>query len=290
MTKWTLADVPWEEFDPSKVDAETVKLVRAASLVEHNGDDYATYLCNVFADDPEFQSAAKIWGQEEVRHGKALARWARMADPSFDFESAFQRFTDGYKLPLDADRSVRGSRTGEFVARCIVEIGTSSFYRALGDSIDEPLLKKICALIAADEVRHYKLFRTHMNRYLDQEGVGFFRRLLVALSRLKETEDDELAYAYYAANGEQEPYNRQHFANEYMAGVFPRYRIGHVQRGMSMLLKAVGVRHDGWLNRGLSRIAYGFLRYRAWLAKNGGMPYASRSGLMESANSVTRSS
>ena len=51
-------------------------------MVEHNGGDYATYLCNVFHDDPEFQDTANRWAQEEVQHGEALARWAELADPS----------------------------------------------------------------------------------------------------------------------------------------------------------------------------------------------------------------
>jgi len=37
---WTLADIPWPQFDAAKVDAETLKIVRAAALVEHNGGDY----------------------------------------------------------------------------------------------------------------------------------------------------------------------------------------------------------------------------------------------------------
>ena len=41
---------------------------------------------------------------------------------------------DGYKLPLDAASSVRGSRTGELIARCMVETGTSSYYTALGEA------------------------------------------------------------------------------------------------------------------------------------------------------------
>lgn len=263
MTRWTLADIPWEDFDPARVDADTVRIVKAASLVEYNGGDYATYLCSVFSDDPEFQEAAKIWGQEEVRHGKALARWAGMVDPDFDFEASFKRFTDGYRLPLDAKSSVRGSRTGEFVARCIVEIGTSSFYAALRDSTDEPVLKAICEKTAADEVRHYKLFRTQMNRYLALEGVGLWRRLWIAIGRLRETEDDELAYAFYAANGGGEPYDRLRNTRRYGALVFPRYRLPHVERGISMLLKAVGLRHRGWRTKAISRLAYWFVVYRA---------------------------
>ncbi len=51
---WTLEDIPWDRFDPSKVDPDLLRLAKAASLVEYNGGDYAAYLCNVFPDDPEF--------------------------------------------------------------------------------------------------------------------------------------------------------------------------------------------------------------------------------------------
>src|SRR3546814_15866992 len=112
--------------DAAKVDPELGKIVKAASLVEYNGADYATYLCNVFPDDPEFQAAAWSWAAEEVQHGEALARWSKLADASFDFDGCFARFREGYKISVAASDSIRGSRSGELVARCIVEVGTPS--------------------------------------------------------------------------------------------------------------------------------------------------------------------
>ena len=162
---WTLNDLPWDRFDPSKVDPELLRAVKAAALVEHNADDYVTYLCNVFADDPAFCAVVRQWGVEEVQHGQALARWAQVADPDFDPALALKRFTENYRLPLEATASVRGSRNGELVARCVVECGTSSFYSAIRDATDEPLLKLIAAKIAADEFRHFKLFYDHLQRY-----------------------------------------------------------------------------------------------------------------------------
>jgi len=94
MASWTLDDIPWHRFDRSQVDPELVPIVKAASLVEHNGAAYAHHLCRIFADDPEFQETARRWGEEEVQHGRALARWAAMADPGFDFAAAFARFQD----------------------------------------------------------------------------------------------------------------------------------------------------------------------------------------------------
>ena len=196
MGSWTLDDVPWERFDPAKVDPEILRIVKAASLVEQNGGDYAQYLCGVFHDDPVFKDVAQRWGNEEIQHGQALGRWAMLADPGFDHAAASARFTQGFRVDLDASTSIRGSRAGELVARCIVETGTSSYYTALGEASAEPVLKEICKHIAADELRHYRLFYTHLKRYLDAEPIGVWGRLKVAAGRLRESEeDDELAYA-----------------------------------------------------------------------------------------------
>ena len=53
MKHWTLDQVAWDRFDPSRIDPGQVPLVKAAAMVEHNGNDYAAYLCNVFHDDPD---------------------------------------------------------------------------------------------------------------------------------------------------------------------------------------------------------------------------------------------
>ena len=259
---WTLEDVPWDSFDRDRVDPEILKVVKAASMVEYNGGDYATYLCNVFPDDADFQDAAKAWALEEVQHGQALGRWAELADPEFKFDQAFARFTAGYKIPLEAQSSVRGSRSGELVARCIVEVGTSSYYSALAGSTDEPVLKQICKFIAADELRHYRLFYTHLKRYLEREGIGKWRRVMVALGRIRESEDDELAYAYYAANGDGEAYDRKRWSRAYFRRASGFYRQNHVDLGVAMTFKAAGLDPQSRLARWAAKGAYGLLRRR----------------------------
>lgn len=263
MKRWSAEDIPWQDFDPDKVDPDVLKIIKAASMVEKNAGDYAHYLCNVFHDDPEFQAAVRGWALEEVQHGDVLARWAELADSGFDFQDRFKRFTEGYRLPLDATASVRGSRAGELVARCIVEVGTSSYYSALGSATDEPVLKAICRRIAADELRHYKLFYTHLGRYLDREGLGVWGRIRVALTRLGESEDDELGYAYYAANDDGEPYDRRRNIAAYGHRAFRHYHPGVIERGVAMILKAVGLKPNGLIGRlvvGLASLVLSFRR------------------------------
>jgi rubrerythrin len=262
MKHWTLEQIPWTRFDPSRVDPEIVKLVKAAAMVEFNGGDYATYLQRVFADDPEFQTVAAKWAQEEVQHGQALAAWAKLADPTFDFYASFKRFTDGYSIDLDVEKSVRGSRAGELVARCIVETGTSSYYAALMEAADEPVLKQICRNIAADELRHYKLFYSYLLRYLEQEGLNGWRRLKVTLGRIGESEDDELAFAYFAANHPGETYDRKRFTQAYARRAYAVYRRHHIERGIAMALKATGLTPTGRLNRCLTSIACWLMQLR----------------------------
>ena len=40
MAGWTLEDIPWDEFDRARVDLDIVPIVKAASLVEYNAEDY----------------------------------------------------------------------------------------------------------------------------------------------------------------------------------------------------------------------------------------------------------
>ncbi len=264
MARWTVDDIPWSRFDREKVDPDTVKIIKAAALVEYNGGTYAEYLSKVFAGDPEFQRAVRIWAEEEIQHGTVLARWATLADPSFDLKASFARFVEGYRqLPEDVHGSTRGSRTAELVARCFVEVGTSSYYSALRDSTDEPVLKAICTRIAQDEVRHYNMFYANMRRYLQSEGISRWRRFRVGLGRLVECEDDELPYAYYAANAGAEPYDRKTSSRAYSYRAYAHYGFDHVKGGLAMAFRAVGFNHRGWVHVALARLAHRLMQNRA---------------------------
>jgi len=76
MRHWTLESIPWDRFDPAKVNPDVLKAIKASAMVEANGEDYGEYLCKVFHDDPEFQAVA----QAELK--VAEARLAAAVEPS----------------------------------------------------------------------------------------------------------------------------------------------------------------------------------------------------------------
>lgn len=252
---WTLDDVRWDAFDASKISPALLSAVKAAALVEYNAPDYVTYLKRVFNDSSEAMlHLFEQWGREESQHGKALGKWAEMADPGFKLEDAFARFRKGYTPAHFAGaetQSVRGSRRGEMIARCVVESGTSSYYSAIRDATDEPVLREIAGRIAADEYRHYKLFYDILGEQPEPD-LSFWKKLMIAIGRVRESDDDELAFAFYCANvpvdrEAVEPYDRQTFSKASTKASMTVYRRRHIQKLVQMVVKAVGANPHGWL-------------------------------------------
>ena len=241
MTTWTLQDIPWHRFDPGRVDATVLTLAKSASLVESNSDDYGRYLRQVFAGDASWCAVIERWAAEEVQHGLALRRWCELADPSFDFAQAFERFTAKIRLPDGSAGSVRGSRTGELLARCVVECGTSTYYRSLCDRAQEPVLRSICTRIARDEFSHYRLFLDQSRRWMQREPISLLTRLQVVLGRMLEGEDDELAYAWHCSLACAPEYRRRPVLGEYLVASLSVLRQEHLERGLGMAFRAAGI-------------------------------------------------
>ena len=220
------------------------------------------YLNRVFADDPDFRQAADNWAVEEVQHGDALGRWAMLADPPRlrggvrAFSGRLQAAAGRDKLRCAArapaaDRALHGGdRNVQLLQR--TRRGTA-----------EPVLRQICKNIAADEFRHYKLFYDHMRRYLTREKIGLVRRLRIALGRIGESEDDELAFAWHCGNQpESEKFARAACTAAYMGRAMRFYRFRHVERGMGMVFKAIGIKPRGRLSDVTAKLAWRLLRWR----------------------------
>ena len=256
MGHWTLDDIPWDSYEPGKLDPELLKLVKAACMVETHSSAYGEYLCAVFSNEPGVCEDALAWSEEELQHGRALRRYAEMADPEFDFDDAYSRFSKGHPIDVAAEKSIRGSLCGEMVSRCAVEVGTSSYYSAFRDSIDEPVLREICRNIAADEFRHYKLFYSYAKHFQKIEGLGRWARFKIVFGRFLETGDDELSYAYYCGSGDTKPYVRKQANADCMARTFQLYRFDHVQLGVGMTLKSAGIKPHGILGKIITRLSW----------------------------------
>jgi hypothetical protein len=262
MPRWTLDDIPWDRFEPSRVTPPVLEIVKAVTMVERNGVQYAAIMKDLFSGDASLQAAAGAWAQEESQHGRALARWAKMADPTFDFDASYDRFARGYWLTI-ADKSLRTSRAADLMARCVVEVGTSTYYSSIRDATEEPVLKEICRHIAIDEVHHYMLFYRNMLRYARGDGFGFWRKLKVAVVRMFQVADDEMAYAYFAANGCDGSYDRKRHSRAFLRRAYALLRREHVDHAVRMISRAVGARSRGRLQDWAAHAGFRLIQRRA---------------------------
>jgi len=169
--EWTVDDIAYDMVDPELMRDQTdiFNIVASASFIEITSDLYTKNLIEFYHGDADIADwLGNFWEQEEVQHGLALKRYVQAAWPDFDWEGAYRGFFDEYSRLCLVD-NLAETRALEMVARCVVETGTSVFYRTLSDASPEPVLKMIASKISEDEVRHYKHFYHFYRLYRDRE-------------------------------------------------------------------------------------------------------------------------
>lgn len=198
------ATLPWtlESLDLSRIDVAQVRhnedlffLLCSSSFVESGSDLYTQNLIDHFAGDEDLQGwLREHWEHEELQHGRALAAYVRSVWPEFDWEKGFHAFWQEYGAVCTSEQ-LESCRGLELAARCVVETGTASLYRALNEITDEPVLKQLTNHIKSDEVRHFKHFYQHYRKYREREGFGRYKVFRAILRRVNEirSEDSDIA-------------------------------------------------------------------------------------------------
>ncbi|TBR36790.1 MULTISPECIES: ferritin-like domain-containing protein [Dyella] len=194
---WTLESLDLEQIQLEQIrhNEELFFLLCSSSFVESGSDLYTHNLVEHFAGDQTLQTwLSQHWEHEELQHGRALAAYVKKVWPEFDWERGFKSFWDEYGAVCTSEQ-LEDSRGLELAARCVVETGTASLYRALNDITDEPVLKQLTSHIKSDEVRHYKHFYQAFRQYREREGLGRYRVFRAILKRVNEirSEDSDIA-------------------------------------------------------------------------------------------------
>ena len=194
---WSLENIDLDGIDLARVrdNEDLFLLLCSASFIESGSDLYTHNLIDHFAGDDALQAWLRDhWEHEEMQHGRALSAYVRHVWPEFDWEAGFKGFFDEYGAVCTAEE-LEPSRGLELAARCVVETGTASLYRALNDVTDEPVLKTLTNFIKSDEVRHYKHFYQHFRVYRERERIGRYRIFRAVLKRVNEikSEDSDIA-------------------------------------------------------------------------------------------------
>ncbi len=168
---WQLEDIPLDDIDLPRIQGreDMLFMLAAASFIEFASDTYAGNLADYYREDAEIAGwLSNHWEKEELQHGRALRAYVERVWPDFAWERAYGDFFGEYSkiCGIEGYAPTRGL---EMAARCVVETGTSTFYKAIRDLADEPVLIGLTEHIRADEVRHYKHFLQFFDRYRARE-------------------------------------------------------------------------------------------------------------------------
>ena len=209
--RWSLDEIPFDDVDVDRTRGreDLFYLVAGASFVEIASDLYTDNLVQYFEGEADVVDwLQRHWQHEEVRHGHSLRDYVRKVWPEFDWQSAYDAFFAEYSRMCTVDE-FEPTRGLEMVARCVVETGTATFYTALSQQADEPVLAGIAARIRAEEVGHYKHFYQYFRQYNETEAPGRWRVLGAIKRRVLEARNSDAEIALWHVYAHQHPQARR---------------------------------------------------------------------------------
>jgi len=195
---WELEDIDFQAVDLALVrdDELLFYMLASASFVEIMSETYSSNLVAHFHGNPEAESwLQENWQREEVQHGRALKAYVQSVWPEFDWNRAHEGFRAEYSALCSAQQ-LEPSRALEMVARCVVETGTTTLYRALHDYVKEPVLLRLFSNIKADEANHYTRFRHYFEAYNRIEHHGAWAIMGAIWRRVKEIRSEDTFIAF----------------------------------------------------------------------------------------------
>jgi hypothetical protein len=210
---WTVESLGLDQIQIERIrhDEDLFFLLCSSSFVESGSDLYTQHLVDHFAGDDELQRwLSDHWEHEELQHGHALTAYVRKVWPEFDWNRGFSTFWDEYAGVCTSEK-LESNRGLELAARCVMETGTASLYRALHDMTDEPVLKQLTNHIKSDEVRHYKHFYQHYRVYRERGDFGRYKVFRAILRRVNEIKNEDSDIALRHVFNQCYP---QHLGNE----------------------------------------------------------------------------
>lgn len=214
--RWQVDNIDWQRIDHSRIaqDENLFYLLTSASYIESGSDLYTRNLVQHYDGNTEVaQWLNQQWEPEELQHGRALALYVQAAWPSFDWQSGFEGFLAEYG-PLCNMEALEEDRALEMVARCVVEMGTTTYYHTLRELSAEPLLTELLGHIRTDEVNHYKHFLAYFRQLNASRPVSrlrIARALYQRLLELRSSDSDVALRHVWAHKGDLFPNGAQSF-------------------------------------------------------------------------------
>ena len=213
---WNLSDIPFKDIDINAVHSDEFLFttLASASFVEILTQTYSENLIQHFTGHTEITDWLKThWQPEEIQHGQALKTYVNVVWPEFDWTGGHARFRDDYAACCTVEK-LEPRQALELIARCVVETGTSTFYRAIHDYANEPVLRGLIEKIKSDEAAHYTFFRRHFDLLNVEKQHTASEVIATTWRRVREVRGEDVFIAFrhvHTTRNPDVPFNAAHW-------------------------------------------------------------------------------
>ena len=161
--RWNMdRDVPWGEFDASKLSDEQAQTVKMNAITEWSALPATEMFLRDNRHDSDFSAFMSVWFYEEQKHALVLIEYLKRFRPELaptPDELHHVRFEFDPAPALE-------TLTLHFCG----EIRLNHWYRRAADWHTEPVIKHIYKLLSQDEARHGGAYLRYMKKYLAEVG------------------------------------------------------------------------------------------------------------------------
>lgn len=161
--RWNMeTDVPWDQFDASKLSDEQAQTIRMNAITEWSALPATEMFLRDNRGDSDFCAFMSVWFFEEQKHSLVLMEYLRRFRPDLvptEEELHNVRFEFDPAPPLET-----------LMLHFCGEIRLNHWYRCAADWHTEPVIKHIYRIISQDEARHGGAYLRYMKKALNEVG------------------------------------------------------------------------------------------------------------------------
>jgi hypothetical protein len=161
--RWDMAkDVPWAEFDASKLSDEQARTIKMNAITEWAALPATEMFLRDNADDSDFCAFMSVWFFEEQKHALVLMEYLRRFRPDLEPTEDELHNIRFHFDPAPALETLMLHFCGE--------VRLNHWYRRASEWHSEPVIKKIYDIISRDEARHAGAYLQYMKRAIGRAG------------------------------------------------------------------------------------------------------------------------
>ena len=162
-SRWSMADdVPWHEFDPSRLSDEQAMTVKMNAITEWSALPATEMFLRDNIDDSDFSAFMSIWFYEEQKHALVLMEYLQRFRPELAPSEA-----ELHEVRFEFDPA---PALETLMLHFCGEVRLTQWYRRASEWHTEPVIKQIYDLLSRDEARHGGAYLKYMKRAIERTG------------------------------------------------------------------------------------------------------------------------